>query len=532
MDADVIIIGAGAAGAAVAWRLSNTKLKVLCLEQGEFQLPSDYPSTRSKWELEKLGRFSPFPNIRMNVSDYPINDEDSPISIANFNGVGGSTILYSGHFPRMHPSDFRTKTLDGVGEDWPISYGDLEPYFALNDRMMGVSGLEGDPAYPLIEGLLPPVPMGKVGEKLAEGFNKLGWHWWPSYAAIVTRKTGQRNACINLGPCNTGCAQSAKSSVDVSYWPMALANGVELRTCTRVSHLIEGADGEVVGVEVVSRSGEVHILRGRAVVLACNGVGTPRILLNSISRKTKRGMGNSSDLVGRNLMLHPLGYVEGVFEENLESNIGPQGCCIASHEFYETDEQRDFKRGYSMQVLRGPGPLETALSGNLRREIAWGSNHHSDFEKRFGRIASMSTILEDLPHPANRVTLDERLRDQSGIPAPRISYELNTNTKRMMSHALKKGRELMHAAGARKSYAFGPVRETGWHLMGTARMGDDPSSSVVDKFGRSHDVPNLYIADSSVFVTSGAVNPTSTLQAVALWIADGIAKDLDSRRDE
>lgn len=529
MDADVIIVGAGAAGAAVAWRLSNTKLKVLCIEQGEFQLPSDYPSTRSKWEMEKFGRFSPFPNIRMNASDYPINDEDSPISIANFNGVGGSTILYSGHFPRMHPSDFRTKTLDGVGDDWPINYSDLEPYFALNDRMMGVSGLEGDPAYPLIEGLLPPVPMGKVGEKLAEGFNNLGWHWWPSYAAIVTRNTGQRNACINLGPCNTGCAQSAKSSVDVSYWPKALANGVELRTRTRVSHLIEGADGEVVGVEVIGRSGEVRILRGHAVVLACNGVGTPRILLNSFSRKTKRGMGNTSDLVGRNLMLHPLGYVEGVFEENLESNIGPQGCCIASHEFYETDEQRDFKRGYSMQVLRGPGPLETALSGNLRREIAWGSKHHSEFEKRFGRIASMSTILEDLPHPENRVTLDERLRDQSGIPAPRISYELAVNTKRMMSHALNKGRELMHAAGARKSYAFGPVRETGWHLMGTARMGDDPSSSVVNKFGRSHDVPNLYIADSSVFVTSGAVNPTSTLQAVALWIADGIAKDLDSR---
>ena len=170
MDADVIIVGAGAAGAAVAWRLSNTKLKVLCIEQGEFQLPSDYPSTRSKWELEKFGRFSPFPNIRMNAFDYPINDEGSPIAIANFNGVGGSTILYSGHFPRMHPSDFRTKTLDGVGDDWPINYGDLEPFFALNDRMMGVSGLEGDPAYPLIEGLLPPVPMGKVGEKLAEGF--------------------------------------------------------------------------------------------------------------------------------------------------------------------------------------------------------------------------------------------------------------------------------------------------------------------------------------------------------------------------
>jgi choline dehydrogenase-like flavoprotein len=528
MDADVIIIGAGAAGAAVAWRLSQTKLKVVCLEQGDFQNPSEYPTSRSNWELDKFGRFSPFPNIRKSQADYPINDAESPITIANFNGVGGSTILYSGHFPRMHPSDFRTKSLDGVGDDWPITYADLEPYFSTNDRMMGVSGLEGDPAYPVIDGMLPPVPMGKVGEQLAHGFNSLGWHWWPSYAAIVTRNTGHRNACINLGPCNTGCAQSAKSSVDVSYWPTALANGVELRTSMRVCRLIEGGDGEVEGVEVVGQAGERFVLKSRVVVLACNGVGTPRILLNSSSKRSKNGLGNSSDLVGRNLMLHPLGYVEGIFDEDLESNIGPQGCCIASHEFYETDDKRDFKRGYSFQVLRGPGPLETALSGVLRREIAWGSNHHSNFEKRFGRIASMSAILEDLPDPENRVTLDNQLRDQSGIPAPRITYELKTNTKRMMSHALNRGRELMNAAGARKSYAFGPVRETGWHLMGTARMGEDPNESVVDKFGRSHDVPNMYIADSSVFVTSGAVNPTATLQAVALWIADGIIHDLDS----
>ena len=108
MDADVIIIGAGAAGAAVAWRLSQTKLKVVCLEQGDFQNPSEYPTSRSNWELDKFGRFSPFPNIRKSQADYPINDAESPITIANFNGVGGSTILYSGHFPRMHPSDFRS----------------------------------------------------------------------------------------------------------------------------------------------------------------------------------------------------------------------------------------------------------------------------------------------------------------------------------------------------------------------------------------------------------------------------------------
>lgn len=526
MDVDVLIVGAGAAGAAVAWRLSNLNIKVLCVEQGDFQDPSEYPATAANWELRKLTTHSPFPNIRKGEADYPINDEDSPISIANYNGVGGSTVLYSGHFPRMHPSDFKTKTLDGVGEDWPISYKDLESYFKLNDQMMGISGLSGDPAFPEIVDLLPPVPMGRIGEKLGRGFNALNWHWWPSYAAIVTRKTAHRNPCINLGPCNTGCAQSAKSSVDVSYWPLALANGVELKVRTTVRHLIEDSDGQISGVDVIDQHENSYIISAKCVVLACNGVGTPRLLLNSPSKRNKNGLANSSDMVGRNLMLHPLGYIEGIFDEDLESHLGPQGCCIASHEFYETDSGRDFKRGYSFQILRGPGPLETAMSGVVRREISWGYAHHDEFHQRFGRIASMTSIIEDLPELHNRVTLDDKIRDKNGIPAPRVSYSLGNNSKRMLSHAMTNGRKLMVAAGANRSYAFGPVRETGWHLMGTTRMGDDPATSVVDSFGKCHDVPNLYVADSSVFVTSGAVNPTSTLQAVALRVADGVARDL------
>lgn len=531
MDADVIVIGAGAAGAAVSWRLNSAGLKIVCLEQGDFQDPLAYPSSGPDWELKKLSTHSPFPNVRGLPADYPINDAESPIAIANFNGVGGSTVLYSGHFPRFHPSDFRTRTLDGVSDDWPISYADLEPYFALNDRMMGVSGLEGDPAYPHIDGMMTPVPMGRVGEKLAEGFNRLGWHWWPSYAAIVTKGHGSRSACVNLGPCNTGCSQSAKSSTDVAYWPRALSGGVKLRTRTRVLRLIQGPDRRVEGVEVVDDRGERSIVRAETVVIACNGVGTPRLLLNSASDQSPDGLANSSGMVGRNLMLHPLGYVEGLFDEDLESHLGPQGCCIASHEFYETDPKRDFVRGYSYQVLRGPSPVETAISGVLRREIPWGVGHHDGFARRFGRIASMSAILEDLPDPENRVTLDPVAKDSNGMPAPKVTYSIHPNTKRMMSHALNRGRELMKAAGASRTYAFGPVRETGWHLMGTTRMGDDPRTSVVDRNGRAHDVPNLYVADSSVFVTAGAVNPTSTLQAVALWIADSLVKNLGGAID-
>lgn len=526
MDADVIVIGAGAAGAAVSWFLASRGHTVICIEQGDFQVPSEYPSSSANWELSKISTHSPFPNVRKSPADYPINDSDSPIAIANFNGVGGSTILYSGHFPRMHPSDFRAKTLDGVAADWPITYNDLKPYFELNERMMGISGLEGDPAYPPISGLLPPVPMGVVGEVLAKGYNKMGWHWWPSYAAIATRPHGNRSPCINLGPCNTGCAQSAKSSVDVTYWPIALSIGAQLLTNTRAIRILTEDDEVATEVEVRFHTGVIGRLRGKRIVIACNGVGTPRLLLNSGTSRQPNGLANSSDQVGRNLMLHPLGYVEGVFKENLQSHMGPQGCCIASHEFYETRPEHDFVRGYSMQILRGPAPLETALSGVLRREISWGESHHHDFSRRFGHIASLATIIEDLPEQHNRVTLDSRLADSDGIPAPKVTYTLSENSKRMLSHALQNGRQLMKVAGAERTYGFGPVRETGWHLMGTTRMGDDPANSVVDSNGRTHDIEHLYIADSSVFVTSGAVNPTATLQAVALHIANAVSNSL------
>ena len=519
---DVLIIGAGASGAAAAWNLSRKKLSVVCLEQGDFMDTDKYPSSRTDWELSKKSDYNVSPNVRELDSDYPINDTNSPISIANFNAVGGSTILYSGHFPRFHPSDFRVKTYDGVVDDWPIDYWQLEPYYNLNDKMMGVSGLEGDTAYPEIKNLLPPVPLGLAGEKIVDGYNKLGWHVWPSYSAIITRPYGGRDKCINLGPCNTGCVQRAKSSVDITYWPLALQNGVKLKTGCRVSKILINSSGKAAGAVYYDRDGNEHFQEADRVIVACNGVGTPRLLLNSECNLFPNGLANNSGLVGKNLMLHPLAYVEGVFAENIDSHIGPQGCCVYSHEFYESKKDRGFDRGFTMQVLRGPGPIEIATSGFIRRKISIGEKHHDDFSKFFGRTMGMSIIVEDLPLESNSVSLDPNLKDKHGIPAPRISYQLSENSKKMISFGISRGKEVMKSAGAVNVSGFGPIRNTGWHLMGTARMGNDPDQSVVNKFGRSHDIPNLYIVDSSVFVTSSGVNPASTLQALALYITDNI----------
>lgn len=523
---DVLIIGAGASGAAFAWSLADTRMNVLCLEQGDWMDPAKYPSTGGDWELRGQGDMALSPNTRRRPEDYPINDAASPIVPSMFNAVGGSTILYAAHYPRLHPSDFRVRTLDGVADDWPLDYATLEPYYAQNDAMTGVAGLAGDPAYPKKEVPLPPVPLGRLGETVARGFNRLGWHWWPSDSAIATQPFRGRAACINLGPCITGCAQGAKASTDVTYWPAALRRGVRLKTRCRVREITLDGSGMADGVIYYDAEGRERRQRAEIVVLACNGIGTSRLLLHSRSTRFPDGLANRSGQVGRNLMFHPYGMVVGIFDERLEGYKGPTGCGLMSQEFYETDPSRDFVRGYSFELMRGLGPASTAMWGLLTGRVAWGAAHHESYGAVFDRTAGLLAICEDLPEPGNRVTLDPDLRDANGIPAPRIEYTLGENSRRMLDHGVARATEVLEAAGAKQVHTEAPMRIAGWHLMGTARMGTDPERSVVNEWGRCHDVRNLFIVDGSVFVTAGGVNPTNTIQALALYVADRIKKNL------
>ena len=522
---DVLIIGAGASGAAMAWSLADTRMRILCLEQGDWVKPSDYPSNGRDWEARQLAEFNFSPNVRAAPADYPINEVDSPIKIANYNGVGGGTVLYAGHFPRFHPSDFRVRSLDGVADDWPIDYHTLAPFYAENDRMMGVSGLSGDPAYPPKEPMMPPLPLGKSGQTLARGMNKLGWHWWPSDSAVATEDYHGRARCINLGHCLGGCAQGAKASTDITYWPEAIRAGVELRTRCRVREITTNDQGMATGAIYYDADGVEHFQAAEVVVMACNGVGTPRILLNSTSARFPDGLANSSGLVGRNLMFHPYAAITGYFDQALDGYRGP-GNCIWSQEFYETDRSRDFLRGYTFEFTRGRGPVITALAGMRSGRVPWGDEHHNEYRRIFNRSTGMVAICEDLPEAHNRVTLDPTLVDSNGIPAPKITYKLSDNSRRMLDHAVARATEALRAAGAYEVASETPLAVGGWHLMGTARMGSDPERSVVNEWGRSHDVKNLFIVDGSIFVTSAGVNPTATIQALTLYIADAMKKRL------
>jgi choline dehydrogenase-like flavoprotein len=523
---DVLIIGAGASGAAMAWSLAETKMHIVCLEQGGLMNPLAYPSTGRDWEARALSDFATNPNVRGLPGDYPVNEDDSPIKVANFNGVGGGTVLYAGHFPRFHPGDFRVKSQDGVADDWPIDYSDLAPYYAENERMTGVAGLAGDPAYPPDNAQkLPPLPLGESGRLLARGFNRLGWHWWPSDTAIITQDYDGRAKCINLGACTAGCAQGAKGSADVTYWPHALRAGVELRTRCRVREVLVNAEGKAAGAVYYDGHGTEIEIHAHLVIIACNGIGTPRLLLNSKSGQHPDGLANSSGLVGKNLMFHPYAWIQGIFEERTDGFAGPHKL-IRSQQFYETGPARGFVRGYTFEIQRGMAPVRTAHTGLRHGRIPWGQDHHDAYRRLFAHATGMVAICEDLPEERNRVTIDPDLKDADGIPAPKISYTLSENSKQMLKHATERAKEVLEAAGAVDVLSESPLPYGGWHLMGTARMGTDPQRSVVNAWGRAHDCPNLFIIDGSIFVTSAGVNPTNTIQALALHVADQIKSRL------
>ena len=336
------------------------------------------------------------------------------MKVANFNGVGGGTVLFTAHYPRMHPSDFRVRTLDGVADDWPIDYWTLEPYFAENDRITGVAGLAGDPGYPAHELTMPPVPLGRTGARYAQAMNQLGWHWWPSDVALATTDYEGRAKCINLGHCTPGCAQGAKGSVDITYWPLALRQRVELRTRCRIREITTNAEGMASGVIYYDPDGVERFQPAEIVIVAANGIGTPRLLLNSASSRFPDGLANSSGLVGKNLMLHPWPQVIGYVEDELDGDRGPQ-TVIWSKQFYETDAARDFLRGYTLQFSRGTGPANEAITSVAYGRLPWGRDHHRVYRSLLYHRLQVGIACEDLPEEHNRVTLDPVLKDSHGI---------------------------------------------------------------------------------------------------------------------
>lgn len=532
--ADVLIVGAGASGSVVARRLSEAGCSVVCLEQGPWINASDYASGKVEREVLQGGSWHPNPNHRTGrEEDYPCEVSEAEIHPLMFNAVGGSTVHYAAEWTRLLPSDFRVKTLDGIADDWPLTYDELAPFYARVERWMAVSGKAGDPAYPPgFEPPLPPHPIGKMGRKAAEGFNKLGWHWWHGYNAIASQAHGRMNQCARRATCMTGCPEGAKASVDVAVWPDALAAGTKLITGARVSRVTTNERGLATGADWIDRDGVEHHQAADLVVLAGNGVGSARLLQLSASPRFPNGLANSSGLVGKRLQLHPMATAIGVYGEDLDTWMGPFGEGVTSSEFAESDMSRGFPRGGRITVMPIPGPVELVwryLDQPVEQRM--GAALHELVAKGLGRTIELAAAIDDLPDEANTVTLDPELTDSDGIPAPKIRWKRAPHHDAALRWFADRLGDVHEAAGAvevRKHPEF--EADIGWHLLGTARMGDDPADSVVDPFCRSHDVENLFVVDGSVFVTSGSTNPTGTIMALALRAAEDILERARSQR--
>jgi choline dehydrogenase-like flavoprotein len=519
LTADVVIVGAGLAGAVVARRLAEAGVDVLCLEQGGWMPPEAFAADQTEAELRGQGRLSPLPAVRAHAWDYPIDDGGADIRPMLFNAVGGSTILYGGQWMRFLPGDFRVRSEDAVADDWPLSYGELEPYYARAEKEFFVAGEGGDPAYPPIAGYpQPALPLTEAARRVFGAHERLGWHIWPGANAIAAVPSGALGACQHLGVCGTGCPVRAKASVDLTHWPAAVAYGARLLPECRAVEICVDRMGRAAGVVFVDAANVSRKVAATKVVLAAGAIGTPRLLLASATGAFPDGLANGSGLVGRRLMLHPFTRVVGLFDEDIGNARAPWGQTAYSLEFASSRPERGFLRGAKWNL----GPSGGAVSALAFPQADAGHDPLRRVKDWVGHAAIWGITCDDLPEDDNRVELDGGATDSSGLPGVRIRYRLSENSRAALAFNVARATESLQAAGAARTLSVPQLRDFGWHPLGTCRMGDDPATSVTDSFGGCHDVPGLSIVDASLMVTGSSVNPAATVAALALRAADSM----------
>lgn len=503
-EVDYAIVGVGSAGGVLLQRLARAGFRVLGLEAGPFW------DTERDWVSDEAG------SHQLYWEDLRITGGNDPLALGANNsgkGVGGGSVHWAAFTPRFHPSDFEVYTRDGVGADWPISYWDLKPYYELIEREMPVAGPAhfpwGDPhGYPF-----GPHPMGGVGNSLIKGCSALGI---PVSAggpvAILSGSRADRPHCIYRGFCIQGCKVGAKASTLITHVPDALAHGAEIRDRCMVSRIhCDPKSNRVTGVSYFDRHGREHLQRAKAVIVSGYAIETPRLLLNSACDGHPDGLANSSGTVGRYLMAQAGNVILGRFRDLVRMYKAPPAHAL-TEEFYETDPRRDFARGFAVQTV---GPLPIAFGKQMmaaRGSWGWGLRR---IMMDYNHWSALGLLGEILPWADNRVTL-AREKDQFGIPVAHVTFNLHDNDRKLIKFGANKVEEIMRAAGAEEV-----VQEARYaHLVGAARMGKDPATSVVDRFGRTHDVANLFVCDGSILPTQGSANPGLTIQALAARTAD------------
>jgi choline dehydrogenase-like flavoprotein len=502
-EVDLVVVGCGAGGATLAQRLARRGWRVVALDAGPFWDPD------KDWVSDEAG------SHHLYWTEPRVITGDDPVPLGSNNsgrGVGGSMVHYAGYTPRLHPSDFETRTRDGVGADWPLSYADLRPYYRDIEGELPVSGERwpwGDPhSYPY-----RPHPVGGNGEIFLRGARALGITAKVGPVAIANGRFGNRPHCIYRGFCLQGCKVNAKASPLITHIPDALAHGAEVRPDSMVTSIeVDERTGLAAGVHYI-RAGEPRFQRAAVVAVAGYSIETPRLLLNSASRRFPDGLCNDYDQVGRYLMVQGAPQTAGRFDAEVRMYKAPPPE-VSSEEFYETDPARPYRRGFSIQNV---SPLPITWAEHVAAQGHWGAalrRYLSDYV----HWACLGALCEFLPQPGNRVTLDSE-RDRHGLRVARVAYSQCDNDRQLMLAAQDVMEQILRAAGADEVITIDRYA----HLVGGARMAADERHGVVDRDGRSFAVPNLYITDGSVLPTQGSANPALTIMALAARAADRLA---------
>ena len=528
---DFVIVGSGAAGGILAKELSTAGYSVVVLERGPRLAPQQFEHDEYKYFFQNyIG------------AKTPVTWRETPGQVAKFKKdavwgahiVGGSSVHFTANFWRLRPVDFNERSRLGAIPgaelaDWPISYDELEPYYTKVDWEIGVSGQAGgwgEPRrsrpYPV-----PPLPVKSSGILFERATRKLGWHPFPAPMAILSRPHNGRQACQNCGFCQGyGCEFGAKSSTLAAMIPLAERTGkCEVRADSYVRKVELNAAGRATGVIYFDAAGKEQLQKAKAVILSCNGAETSRLLLMSRSNQFPQGLANSSGIVGKHLMFNGGAIVPGIYEHPLNEYKGAQVTRIAL-DWYDSDPKRGCYGGGGLDARADIMlPIFFAMNGAAPGQRYWGADYKRYLEHGFTRQMTVMAHTTSLPVANNSVSLDPSLKDERGLPAMRITYRDHEDDLKFERYMQQRAIEVHQAAGA-KEIAPLPieVQTLAVHLLGTCRMGNDPRSSVVDRFHRTHDVKNLFICDGSSMVTSGRGQPTMTIMALAFRAGEKIAE--------
>jgi choline dehydrogenase-like flavoprotein len=497
---DAVVIGTGAGGAPLIARLAMAGLRVVALEAGRHWAPAQDFATDERAQSKLFW------------NDERLSAGNDPIPFGNNNsgiGVGGSTLHYTAYVPRPQPDDFRLHTEAGVGADWPLTYHDLEPYYDQLERFLGVSGPSPYPWGPARRTSYPlaPLPLNGAAQLMQRGCAELGIRTSPAANAALSGSyyqagVGWRAACTNRGFCQAGCSVGAKASMDVTFIPLALHAGADVRPESFVTEIETDRSGRVTAVVYIHDGVEQH-QPCRAVFLCAGAIETPRLLLLN-------NLANSSGQVGRNFMAHTGLQVWGQFDEDVRPYKGIPGGLISEDTHRPPDA--DFAGGYLVQSI-GVMPV-TYASQVARGRGLWG-HALRDHMRGYNHTAGINILGECLPYDHNYLELSDE-RDGRGLPKPRVDFTLGDNERRMNAHAEGLLRRIWDCAGAHDVWAF----QRNAHTIGTCRMGSNAATAVVDADGHTFDVPNLYIVDNSIFPSALGANPALTIMALSLRTAD------------